>query len=100
DLTAYHSGPMGALNRRVRRKGGGGGLRLRSAAAAEEMRDGYDDDRANGGCGETINEATAHDAELYKNPAAEYGADQSEDNVCDTSETLATRKFSSEPASD
>src|SRR2546430_10225936 len=47
-----------------------------------------------------IPKTAAENSELHKNPAADKGADQSENNIRDTAKAAAPRDFSSEPAGD
>src|SRR5207247_3791508 len=57
-------------------------------------------DRAERHGREQIPETAAENSELHKNPAADKGADQSENNIRDTAKAAAPRDFSSEPAGD
>ena len=61
---------------------------------------GYDDDGAYGGGGEAVEEAVsvADNVKLGENPAADYAADESENDVGDAAEAAAAGNFSGEPA--
>jgi hypothetical protein len=52
------------------------------------------------GCRERKEKAAAKDAKLRKDPPADYGTDQAEDDVRNTAEATSTREFSGEPTGD
>ena len=72
------------------------------AAASEKMCDGNKDDSSESSSRKRIPKASAKDAQLDENPAANKGANDSEDDVRNASEPAAARNFSrtsGEPAS-
>src|SRR6266446_8688204 len=68
--------------------------------AAKEMGDGNENDGAERRGRERVKKTAAPNPELRKNPAAEEGSDQAENNVRDAAETAATRDLSRKPAGD
>jgi hypothetical protein len=52
------------------------------------------------GCRERKEKAAAEDAKLRKDPPADYGTDQAEDDVRNAAEATSTREFSGEPTGD
>jgi len=64
------------------------------------MGDGDKNYSAECGCREGKEKAAAEDAKFRKDPPADYGADQAEDDVGDAAEAASTREFSGEPTSD
>src|SRR5437667_10643183 len=77
-----------------------GPAELVSVAVGKEMGDGDENHRAERRGRERIPETAAENSELHKNPAADKGADQSENNIRDTAKAAAPRDFYSEPAGD
>ncbi len=69
------------------------------AAASEKMRDGNKDDGSESSGRKRIPKASAKDAQLDENPAANKGANDSEDDVRNASESAAARNFPREPSS-
>src|SRR5712664_1267936 len=69
-------------------------------AADKKVGDGDEDDRTQRCRSQRIPEASAEDTQLDKNPSADKGANDSQDDVRDAAETAAARDFSCEPASD
>jgi hypothetical protein len=69
-------------------------------AAAEEVRDQYEENGADGGSGEGIEKAAAEDAEPHENPTANEGAHNSKNYIRDATEAAAAGDFSGEPSSD
>jgi hypothetical protein len=67
---------------------------------SEEMSDGHKDYGSKRGRGKRVPEATAKDSQLGEDPAADKGANQAQNNICDAAEATAARDFSSEPAGD
>ena len=68
------------------------------AAASEKMCDGNKDDSSESSSRKRIPKASAKDAQLDENPAANKGATDSEDDVRNASEPAAARNFSREPS--
>ncbi len=68
------------------------------AAASEKMCDGNKDDSSESSSRKRIPKASAKDAQLDENPAANKGANDSEDDVRNASEPAAARNFSREPS--
>src|SRR6266581_4859091 len=68
--------------------------------AAKEMGDGNENDGAERRGRERVKKTAAPNPELGEDPAAEEGADQTENDVRDAAEAAATRDLSREPARD
>jgi len=52
------------------------------------------------GCRERKEKAAAEDAKLRKDPPADYGTNQAENDVRNAAEATSTREFSGEPTGD
>ena len=70
------------------------------AVAAEEMRDGNEDHSAQRGSRKRVPETSAKDFQLDKNPAADEGSDNSQNDVRNAAKAAAARDFSCEPTAD
>src|SRR5712664_2723858 len=69
-----------------------------SAVRTEKMRDGNENHGAQR-CGrEGVKKSAAENSQLHKNPAADVGADQSQNNVRDAAVAAAARQFPREPS--
>src|SRR6266481_5400724 len=68
--------------------------------AAEEVGDGNENNGTERRGRERVKKTAAPNPELRKNPAAEEGSDQAENDVRDAAEAAATRDLSRKPAGD
>src|SRR6266581_1128197 len=68
--------------------------------ASEKMRDRDEDDRPKCGGGKGIPKAAAEDPQLDENPAADEGANDSQNDVRNAAEAPAPRNLSCEPSGD
>ena len=70
------------------------------SAAGKDARDRYEQDRADRGGGEAAKEPKRDDTQARENPAADYRADETQNNVGDAAEAAAAGDGTGEPSSD
>jgi hypothetical protein len=70
------------------------------AAAGKQSRDGDENDRAHRGGRQATPESKHPDSEPLKNPSADHGPDEAEDNVNDAAESASASDGAGQPTGD